>query len=794
MKGQMEFIVILGIIFVVVIVAYYAIQGGTIIPSPVPKGVYDEQRQVADSVKGVIRDAADKTLRTMMTHGGYLDAYIPGVTRTYEDVDHVEFLFMGVPYWQRCDNVMYPDIMNVKLWMEASIKKIVLEGMDDIELRYGNRAEFDKSKINVDVEIKGTKKLPGTNIHEPDFIDITVTMPTTVRNYTMSGDLYPYSARIDTKFGKIYAFARDFAEASADNRYFDVFTIAAIYFSQEMGDEHPKLPTSGAMTQCGEVVYRSPQQINAYLYEILEYVIVSTEWWVPMQNLCPGDSCLPQTKMFAIQDLNGESYPDLDIRTLMADGWVFNLFDFVFATNFKMPSHGGFTIPVCTAVYNHAYEFNYPFIIRVRDPYTGYSFNFASEVGIGDRGDQVMEPKSGGCGLPGAGLPECTEAELHCNSRVRVVNELGTPMEGAWVVFGGCPIGDGETDENGEVEGLIRCGTGTQELFVYQTTDYEFLKREVSADELEPSKNYQVKLNPVHEIRVHFKEVSITEDGFYYDHEGDKQFDSCDACAVSCDIDTVTVHQCSIGPVDREHAFVEFNNGYMNLPVTNVDISNAPPGCGDTDECRFCEEHAEEIESVGADMRDMIMGNCSECTQGCYSPPLVSTLVDYLPSGYSYDVGATMYDPLADYMPAGGFSYSGFALGSEDRDVYVYIPRRSSDSGLVMTDSEKACLAAAMQKCEIDPVSTEEYVDNTIVLPGCDCSYLKAVAESCGATIAEINSMFCDCPVGGIDLSDCGSCGPGLWEEPCTTCCDKEAALDYLKDLEQDCQVRVVCT
>jgi hypothetical protein len=774
MKGQMEFIVILGIMFVVVVVAYYAIQGGGLIPSPVPKGVYDEQRQVADSVRGVIRDAADNTLRTMMAHGGYLDTRMPGVTRTYEDVDHVEFLFMGVPYWQRCDNVMYPDIRNVKSWMESSIKKIVLEGMDDIEQRYGNRADFDKGRVDVDVEIKGEGPL------EPDMVDVTVTMPTTVRNYTMSGDLYPYRVGIDSKFGEIYAFARDFAEASADNRYFDVFTIAAIYLSQEMGDGHPKLPTSGAMTQCGEVVYRSPQQINAYLYEILEYVMVSTEWWKPMENLCPGGSCLPQTKDFAIQDLNGETYPGLDIRTLMADEWDFGLFDFVFATNFKMPSHGGFSIPVCTAVYNHAYNFSYPFIVRVKDPYTGYSFNFASEVGISEGGDQVMEPSSGGCGSPGAGLLECTETELQCRGRVRVVNELGVPMEGAWVVFGGCPVGDGETDGNGYVEGPIRCGTGTQELFVYQTGDYEFLKREVSASELEPGKNYQARLNPVNKVRVHFREVSITYGGFYYDYEEEKQFQTCDACAVICDIDTVTVHQCDIGPVDREHALVEFDNGYMNLPVSNVDASKITPGCDEDWDCVFCNENIEDIESQTPDMQSVIAEACRNCTQDCYSgPPLTSTLVDYLPSGYGYDVDATM--SMANYMPRGSFSYSGFDLGSEDRDVYVYIPRRSSDSGLVMTESEKACMAAAMQECEIGPVSTEEYLDNTIVLPGCDCSYLNATAAYCGAPRPDL-FPYCTTPCGGP------------LEEPCEICCNKQAALDHLKGLEQSCQVRVICT
>ena len=143
-KGQMEAIVILGIFFVIVIVALYAVQQGTIFPSPVPKGVYDEQREVANSVKNVIRDAASKTLRTMMAHGGYLeDKSIAGMS--YEDVSHTDFLLKGVPFWQQCDNVMYPDIEDVRKWMEASIKKTVREGMDDVESLYGNKSSVQVS-------------------------------------------------------------------------------------------------------------------------------------------------------------------------------------------------------------------------------------------------------------------------------------------------------------------------------------------------------------------------------------------------------------------------------------------------------------------------------------------------------------------------------------------------------------------------------------------------------------------------------------------------------------------------
>jgi hypothetical protein len=771
-KGQLEFIVVLGILLVVVIVAFYAMQGGTVLPSSVPKGVYDEQREISETIKNIIRNAADKTLRDMMMHGGYLeDRGVAGVS--YEDVAHTDFLLGGVPYWQQCNNVMYPDIRDVKLWMEASMEKMLRESIDDVELLYGNRAVFDRDNIDVNINILGI------NAYEPDMLDITVNMPTKVRDYSLPGDLYPYRVKVDTKFGKIYSFGRDFADASAENRYFDIFTITAIYFSQELENTHTKLPTFGVLTQCGEVLYRSPQQINTYLLEMLEYVMASTLWW---QKMVPtGDE-----KAFAIEDLNGEAYPGLDISTMMADGFLFNLFDFVFVTNFDMPSSNGHTIPVCTEVYNKGYNFNYPFVVRVKDPYTGYGFNFASMVGVRDRGDGVMVPSE--CGAVQETMSECRE--LACYGRVRVMNDLGEPMPNSFVVFGGCPIG--ETDENGYVDGPIQCGL--REIFIYQTSEYEFLKRNVSATSI----NSTYVLNPVPEIRVHFREVEIKRHGYVYRHEEEYEYEviECDVCKKGyCSIQEELIYECNIRLIDREYAFVELDNGHIKLPVTNTDMSAADPECRDNPDCELCEELTQELRenpnSPGS--AEQAREACRKCVQGCVVTPVESVVVNYLPTGYAYSVDARMHDPLSDFMIKGGFLYD-FNLSRNDTEFYAYIPRRAGDrSGYIdydMGNSEKQCLAQAIQKCEIDPVSTEKYVSTTLVLSpeGCTCSYLRSIAEGCGAPRTDI---YCDCPADGSYPSECDECEG---DDSCTTCCDKPALLEHLKTIEESCGIRVICT
>ncbi len=786
-KGQMEIIVVVGVLLIMVVVMFYAIQGGTIIPSSVPKGVYDEQREVSNTVKNMVRSSADNTLRTTMMHGGYLEDSSLGVI-TYNDVPNTEFLLTKVAFWQRCQNVMYPSIGDIEAWMAAAIEKDVREGIGDIEALYGERADFDKDNIRVTVNVLGA------NSFEPNMVEVSLAMPTTVREYGMAGDLYPYKVKIDSRFGRIYSFGKDFADASAEKRFFDVFSIAAIYFSQELED-NVKLPSMGVLTDCGDVVYRSPEQINNYLLEILEYVLASTLWWQNMPNQGPGMPGYDETLAFAIQNVNGKVYSDLEIRTMMSDDWVFDVFDFVLATNFDMPTSSFYRVPVCTASYNHAYRFSYPFVIRVKDPYTGYSFNFASEVSVGDPdGDDVMEPSD--CEFGGVVPSQCQE-DLTCNGRVKVEDDLGEPLGGAWVVFGGCPVGN-KTDASGYAEGPIKCGT--ENLYVYFTTDYEFFERTVSATELG---DYVVTLGPVNEIRFHFREVGMTKSGYYYTGvDNDNQVhDTCDACSRSCGLTTVTSRKCIIRLVDREHAFVEFDNGYTTLPVTNMDIGGMPEDCGETAGCNFCQEHSDEAETANASVRNDILNACKQCAEGCYTTPLESSLVDYIPSGYTYTTDATMYDPLDNYKTKGVFESESFYLGSDDTEVYIYMPKRSSDrsswSDFDVQDTEKDCLVSEMQKCGISPVSSgfQTYTSTTVNLGvGCSCSYLKSLADaelSCGATQEEIDGLFCECPEGGRCGQSCGGFG-----DPCTWCCrsSTEDALSYLETLEESCNTKVICT
>jgi hypothetical protein len=750
-KGQMEFVVIIGIILVVVIVAVVALRGGSLLPNPVPQGVYEEQREVSESIKGITRNAADQALRTIMLHGGYLDDdTVSNVV--IDDVPNVKFMLRDVAYWQQCSSTMYPDLRDIRTWIEASIRKDLLEGLDYLELLYGNRTEFDRSGLIVDVNVLGV------NAFEPDMVEVTVRLPTSVRGYGLPGDLYPYKVWIDSKFGRIYAFARDFSDASASERYFDTFTIAAIYFSQSLEGTHVKLPTFGVLTNCGEILHRSPNDINRYLLESVEYVMAATNWW----ELMPVD--FSQPKAFAIQDLGGSRYPDLEIQSLLVDDFMFSTSDSVFVTNFRMPKHGPFSIPVCTEVYNKGYDFSYPFVLRIRDPYTGYYFNFASMVGVQDRGDGPMEP--GECGISQEPTAACDM--LHCYGSVKVTDSSGMPLQGAFVSYQDCPLG--ETGPAGIVQGPVACGTG--EMYVYHSKEYEFLTRIVGSSEL--NQTFAVVLNPVRSITVHFREVDIGRSGFYMTQDmitGDpvRNDIDCKACPGQCRIQTETLQDCRISTVERGHAFADFDNDRMLLPVTNV--VDIPTGCRDNrTECERCDELMVGIEEeTDLDVLDEARDVCRACALACLGSTADSVNVDYLTLGYEYDVDARMHDPANDFWITGGFKDS-FNLETNVTELYVYIPRRSGDrefhEEFNMEDPEKECLAEALKSCGIEPVSPGPYPTRALVVHSGSsaCSELEAISDEYGLGLG---SYFCICPEGGT----CGSCS----EPDCGTCCTQDA-------------------
>ncbi|MCK5643170.1 MAG: hypothetical protein KAJ19_20340, partial [Gammaproteobacteria bacterium] len=159
----MEVIVIFGVLLVVVLVVLFAVQEGSILPNTIPQNIYNEQKAVAKTVGDRMRDALDYTLRDMMMHGGYIGDQGLG-TVSYNDVAGADFLLTKVPYWVRCDQVSYPQISQIETWMEHSIEKKMRDGMNSLEIEYGNLAEFDTEGITIDVDVQGMNEYEADKI------------------------------------------------------------------------------------------------------------------------------------------------------------------------------------------------------------------------------------------------------------------------------------------------------------------------------------------------------------------------------------------------------------------------------------------------------------------------------------------------------------------------------------------------------------------------------------------------------------------------------------------------------
>ncbi|RLJ09762.1 MAG: hypothetical protein DRP15_02520, partial [Candidatus Aenigmatarchaeota archaeon] len=341
-KAQVEFTLILALVFVMVVVIYYASRG-SFIPSPIPSNVFEEQKIVQNSVINLIRKGVDETLRVMETHGGYLSSNT-SKDIGFEEVSHVMFTGYEVPYWQKCNRLFIPSKKKVKKWMEISISEYIKNHIS--EAAHMQKVRFHLENLSVSANILRDK------------IEVTVHLPTSVNGYKMREPLYPYTVSIPTKFGEIYNFANDFSRESADKRFFETFTMLSLYFSKYTFDGHPKLPTMGLLTECGDTIYRTTNQISSYLMEIVEYILTHILWWQPMIN----QAGKPETKVFSIESVNGNKYADLNIRLYIPDDFVFNITNPILITNSNIIINKGspFVVHDCLTAYVQTYSVVYP--------------------------------------------------------------------------------------------------------------------------------------------------------------------------------------------------------------------------------------------------------------------------------------------------------------------------------------------------------------------------------------------------------------------------------------------------
>ncbi len=590
-KGQIEMMAILGIVAVVIVVAYYALTTGVIFLSPVPQAVGEEQKMISDSVTKIGSDGASMAIEWLEKQGGYIT---PDINRS------VIFTKVAVPYWQRCgDFSMVPTLMEITNRLEGAVKGYINKTL------YGKNEYFGK---NVSIDLAGMSVSANILSEEVGFL---VRLPTTVQGHAIGE---PYRFSVPTKLGRIYEFAKGFAEENARNRFLEHYTTATIYFSGE-------LETDGVLTGCGRSIFQSGEMTKEGLHNAIRYTLANMMWWQPMQ------AATDKSKAYSIASVKGKTYPELGIGLYLPDNFALSTPSPLSITNNKpLVSVLFFTAPECLAVYGWKYSVDYPVIVRVADSTTGHYFNFAVLVDVKNL-------------LPG----DCTDSgkrsgspiDMNCSASIKVVGSSGNPIEGASANFGGYYINRSGAD--GMISGHTICGTN--ELYV-ERTGYGPFNTNASSNISESYALYKVP-----ETEFKFKDVEIKE----YSERDDLYSP------------LVSYKKCW---AKDSSGFVLLNlsSGRGDYIVSNVDTSvEVPYGCVNSPKCQSCKS--------GGNLDD-----CVSCNSACGVSIAPSTKVDYIPGGSYY----TMSDEWsrATFRAAGGFMDS-YDIPEYNASFFVNTPQKS---------------------------------------------------------------------------------------------------------------------
>ncbi len=762
-KAQAEFIVIVGVILLALVAIYYFSQPrpGT---SSIPESVYSEQTQIQQSFISMVRKGADKTLGVMEEHGGYPTEEILG-PGDYSYPEFTVFMGQGVPFWTLCENDASPSKSDITKWFELALKNYIVEHLDEISGGYKN-VSFNVANLTVTANI----------LSNPKKVDITVSLPTKVYGYAMQSPLYPYKTSVDTKLGEIYDFAKDFSGSQASKRFLEVFTTASVYMSKDADDGYPKLPTGGVLISCGKTIYRSPDQVSAYLREIADYVTTQVLWWKSM----PVDPSKP--KVFAIRSGTNEilknDYLDLEPEMKLPDGFAFEVAEPVLITNTN-PAYTSifWTASKCISTYSKGYSISYPVIVRVKDQPSGHYFNFASMVFVdyAPTNEQVVVEKEkknvvkmipGKCEDIQLGQASCEN--LGCSADIEVVDEMSKPLEGAVVTYGGCWLG--KTGPSGKLKGQIKCGLN--ELMIFKNSSYDFFDQNVSSSAI----NGTYSLHYIPPFNAHFRKVSITETCTVTNPmTGSSQISPkvCDITTESqCDPGSIKVTNCIVENAN-DYSQIGFEGSGRNYVISNIDQSKIDPSCQQTAECKACSSSND-------------LASCSACAAACMKGNAESVSVEYIPTG-SYRVNGTMTN-INTMKEAGGF-LTYFNLGYS-KDVYFNIPQAPTPD-YQLSPSLKACLADKLENgCQIQAVSESE--PKSSILASCTCSGMKSIMESLSCMQpSDITSAFCTCPSGSAYPTGCGQSCNDPYPVSCDVCC---ASMDSIKNtILQKCKMGVIC-
>ena len=244
-KGQIEFLVIIGLVVIIATVVYYVYSGGLLGHTQVPAEIAEEHKMFAGSVQNLMREAALQSMRTLGLYGGYPD------DSSYS-LGSVEYHNREIPYWHYNGRVETPNV-------QQNLVDMINEYLND----YKDSLAPEGSGIQVsDARVTSAELLPNKLV-------LKLSMPTVIKDIPVNT---PYEVEIPTRFAETYDFAKNFAGFVNTERPFEYFTVAGMLQSPAK-DGFQTVPLFiPALTKCGEHVYKSYWDVEKGLESVVKSV------------------------------------------------------------------------------------------------------------------------------------------------------------------------------------------------------------------------------------------------------------------------------------------------------------------------------------------------------------------------------------------------------------------------------------------------------------------------------------------------------------------------------------------
>lgn len=461
-KGQAELIIIVGVIIVGVIVILYASRES--LQSPF---VSQEEKAVRNSLENLIRSAADQSLQTLSVNGGY--SSVQG--------DGVSFLNKQVPLWQKEGALSIPPV-------KSAFPQLVESFIDE------NKQSFI-SGLSTEVTV-GDPSVSASFFDNK--ITLTVNLPTTLNGKSISGR---YDVDILTNFGEIVRFAEDYSKAQSRDRFLEYFVLSSLVISPLENGEHTT-PLIIVLTRCGDTVFKNWEEVREQAQDRVAVTLAHT--YLPGKAPTHVGEVTPFPK-YVIPPIEGEQYSNIEVSFHLPDEFELDASSFQFTPDpiIAVSSPIGFTGACASTPLYVQYYFNFPVIVRVKDPLTQNIFQFAQQVFIknnrpGEWTDSALYDQD---------VQASICADMQCNANILLKSGDGHPISDAEISFMGCSLG--QTDGAGKIQTTAPCGIGPLKII---KPGYEPLLEQNSHAGIE---NRQIVIPKMLKTKVNLYEVNLVD-------------------------------------------------------------------------------------------------------------------------------------------------------------------------------------------------------------------------------------------------------------------------------------------